>query len=144
MAKHIITASKKDINSVLEQCGKKRVALISIKSPGENHALNFGDYKDFLPALFLSFDDASDKDPKTNPITEEQADQIAMFVIAWSDVVDMFICQCEAGYSRSAGVAAAIAYIFELDDTDIYKGNFPNVYVKSAVVHAYNRFREQH
>ena len=144
MSKQIVIASKASINEVLTSFCSKHCALIAITSPGENHQLDFGCYKDFLPALFVSFGDCSEYDPDFHPITFEQADEIARFILSWYDTVEIFICQCEAGLSRSSGVAAAIAYILKLDDTNIYQGHYPNAYVKSAIIHAYHRFLESH
>ena len=45
---------------------------------------------------------------KYHMMTDEQAQQITDFYNKVSDTVDILICQCEHGQSRSAAVAAAI------------------------------------
>lgn len=81
------------------------------------------------PALLLrlQFDDVSsedfmDFDNKLPPpeemkslahyhhmITEEQAEQTAEFYLKNRDKIELLICQCEHGESRSAAIAAAIS-----------------------------------
>ena len=45
---------------------------------------------------------------KYNMFSDDQSDQIAAFYQAVKENIDILICQCEHGQSRSAGVAAAI------------------------------------
>ena len=45
---------------------------------------------------------------KYHMLTEKQAKQIAEFFLEVADKVEMLICQCEYGQSRSAAIAAAI------------------------------------
>lgn len=45
---------------------------------------------------------------KYHMLTDEQAEQIAQFYKQVHDKVDLIICQCEHGQSRSAAIAAAI------------------------------------
>lgn len=101
----------------------EKVALISITDYG----YDFVEFKNKPQHLLqLAFDDVDgdvfiDELPK-NPSTcdkikiekkyhmfsDKQAKQIANFVNEIWDKVDMIICQCEYGQSRSAAVAAAI------------------------------------
>lgn len=68
--------------------------------------------------LQVQFDDYDQGEP--NCITEKDAEKIAEFVKRTADKVDTVIVHCEAGISRSAGVAAAISkYLFN-DDTAIF------------------------
>ena len=55
-----------------------------------------------------------------NGITKEQAKQIATFVKKHYGNVEQIIVHCEAGISRSAGVAAAILKYFTNDDSQIF------------------------
>lgn len=56
--------------------------------------------------LHLKFDDVGDC--QNNRITEQDAFKIVDFTDMWKDKVNTIIVHCEAGVSRSAGVAAAI------------------------------------
>ena len=53
-------------------------------------------------------------------IQEEHARKIAEFVLSVKDSVDRLIVHCEAGQSRSAGVAAAILKYLTGSDDSIY------------------------
>lgn len=68
--------------------------------------------------LRLQFEDVCGNSP--NAITENDAQRIVEFVDKYVDNVDKVIVHCEAGQSRSAGVAAAILKYFTGDDTQIY------------------------
>mgnify|MGYP007044048022 CR=1 FL=1 len=72
----------------------------------------------------MSYEEQSNRDEVC--ITETQAQLIADFVKAYKDRVELIICQCEAGISRSAGVAAAIADYFNQDSNRFYNGSGPN------------------
>ena len=56
--------------------------------------------------LFLVFDDISESEDGYLMMTDVHAKSIVDFVSQNSDKI--FICQCEAGQSRSLGIAAAI------------------------------------
>jgi len=77
---------------------------------------------------------------KAKPVlfSEAQAKMILRFVEKWKDQVESIVINCEAGISRSAGVAAAIAAIYQLDDTPAYRGKAPNVHVKSTLMKVAN------
>ena len=68
--------------------------------------------------LKVQFDDRDKGEPFC--ITEKDAEKIAEFVKKTADKVDTIIVHCEAGISRSAGVAAAISKYFFNDDTAIF------------------------
>lgn len=66
----------------------------------------------------LSFDDVNRGEQGC--ITEEDAEKIVKFVRRIKDKVDTVIVHCEAGQSRSAGVAAAILKYYTGHDEQIY------------------------
>jgi predicted protein tyrosine phosphatase len=77
--------------------------------------------------LHLSFDDVERGEP--NCMIEWDAIQIAQWVNMVKDKVERIIVHCEAGVSRSAGVAAAIMKFLNGDDMPIFQnGRFcPNM-----------------
>ena len=101
----------------------ERVAVISITDYGYNFA-ELQNEPDYL--LQLAFDDIDSDvfidelghkptkaeieriEEKYHMLNDKQAKQIAEFYAEVSDKVDILICQCEHGQSRSAAVAAAI------------------------------------
>ena len=68
--------------------------------------------------LFLSFDD--EEKPHQLAMTKEDATKVADFVNKYKSVVDCMVVHCEAGRSRSAGVAAAIMKYLNGDDMSIF------------------------
>ncbi len=82
----------------------------------------------------LEFEDiASDEagERGVNPehmFSDEQAREIAEFVYGCKNEVDLLICQCEYGQSRSAGCAAAIRQHFYGDGIEIFANEkyYPN------------------
>lgn len=79
-----------------------------------------------------------DTDEKESSISQEEAIRLAKFIKKWYPKVKKFIVHCEAGVSRSAGVAAAILKYFENDDSPIFDNAYfkPNMYVYRSVLDA--------
>ncbi len=94
--------------------------------------------------LRLSFSDADGKglDVYGNPVeesdlmTDEDARNVAAFVDAHRDV--RILVHCDAGISRSAGVAAAILKYYTGDDSKIFKGGwyYPNMWCYRKTLNA--------
>ena len=76
-----------------------------------------------------------------NMFTNEQAEQIAAFFHEVWDKVDVFICQCEYGQSRSAAVAAAIMEYRDRNGIEIFANDnyYPNKLVFRKVFEALNK-----
>lgn len=69
-------------------------------------------------------------------MTKDQAFRIGHFVNLYAEEVEVFVVHCEAGISRSAGVAAALCNYFQLDDKWCYIYHRPNAYVRTQVLNA--------
>jgi len=87
--------------------------------------------------LLLSFYDI-DKQIKTDartfePMQSDDAKQIARFVKTIPYLSRIFV-HCEAGISRSAGVAAAISKFLYFDDTRFFKEYLPNKHCYNLVL----------
>lgn len=82
----------------------------------------YADIKNCGPTLFLHFEDFDTELPgwPIQPIQKEDAEKIAAFVMINKHNGRHFIVQCDAGVSRSAGVAAALMKYFNGDDTPIF------------------------
>jgi predicted protein tyrosine phosphatase len=141
----------------------EKTALISIGDPGDDppELKNKPEY-----ILRLSFDDVSveeifdftsDDNPeriteemigkrlerkKMQIFTKEQAEKIAAFILPKKDEIDLLICQCEYGVSRSAGCAAAISEYFYKNGIDIFADYYylPNKRVYSETIKALREF----
>lgn len=127
---------KQAIEQSKVDCAEDKV-IISISTPDDKlpefHEQNYS----ILDVLFLSFYDIEHKDEIKPAATEDQifndnmATQIANFVKFWdvkNNNVNIWI-HCDAGISRSAGVAAALQKYFNGDDSKYFANDgkyFPN------------------
>ena len=68
---------------------------------------------------------------------EKEAKRIWYWVKQYLKDVDMIIVNCEAGISRSAGVAAALSKVLNGDDSYYFKNYSPNMLV-------YRKLLEEH
>ena len=78
------------------------------------------------------------------PINETHAKEIIDFALRWKDDVCDFIIHCEAGLSRSPGVALALSEILNGSDSDfesvvqtLYDVNLHNSTVKQKMLDTY-------
>lgn len=95
--------------------------------------------KNIRQITYLRFDD-TDIGP-ANLFTEIQAGLVLMHA-EWSNERDIkMICQCEAGISRSAGVAAALSYIYNGSDAWVFQDPryHPNMLVYRTILNVYGR-----
>jgi predicted protein tyrosine phosphatase len=128
-----------------------KTALISIGDPGDDppdlefkpeHILRLS-FEDI--SLEELFDFTSEETPeltteemiskriererrKLQIFSKEDARKIAAFVLPKKDEIDLLICQCEYGVSRSAACAAAVSEYFYQNGIDIFSDYryFPN------------------
>lgn len=119
----ILIKSRQSIEKIAEKPLPDKTALISITDYGCDFA-NLKHKPNFL--LQLAFDDIDGDvfvdelgrkptdaervkiESKYHMLSDEQAKQIADFYHSVHDKVEVIICQCEHGQSRSAAIAAAI------------------------------------
>ena len=103
-----------------------------------------------IAELFLLFDDFDTNEYSDTELTElysrhkvhlfndEMAKSVLEFVI--SHPCGVLLVNCEAGISRSAGVAAAIGKVFNRDDTFVFNSGryVPNMLVYSKILRQAN------
>ena len=70
-------------------------------------------------------------------MAKEIVDFVANFV-TWENL-ELIVCQCDAGISRSAGIAAALAKCLNGDDKYYFKHFLPNSLVYSQIIKEWNR-----
>lgn len=118
-------------------------AVISITEPQLKHpqlapspcckailCLNFSDISVALPAL-------RGTTAHIAAFTPEMARQIVGFVQEQRRVgVNLLIVHCEAGMSRSAGIATALSQFYNYDETHFLVHYRPNAYVRRLVLEA--------
>lgn len=111
-------------------------AIISISSIGDESP-KFKTNNSIKDILYLNFNDEEDG---AFAIQYEHARKIAIFIDTMKNMVDQFIVHCDAGISRSAGVAAAILKYLTNDDTSIFEDPqyYPNRRCYCYVLNALN------
>ena len=101
--------------------------IISIKTPEDEQAVFNAENNSIKDILYLSFYDVSTETQdifKGYPaMTDEDALNIKNFVLKWKDRVDIIIVHCDAGVSRSAGVAAGILDGLDQNSSQIFDNN---------------------
>lgn len=111
-----------DKTSVIISITSKSVGPADIKKTTDNKIVDI---------LRLEFNDTDKEDKYAGNINREQAEEIKNFVNKYvnNDSIELFIVHCEAGQSRSAGVAAAIMKYAYNDDTPIFNNRIytPNM-----------------
>ena len=116
---------------------KEKTAIISIANV-DSGFVNFrnNNENNIVAVLNLFFDDVCGNEP--NCMNENDAKKIAEFAKNTADKVDKIIVHCEAGVSRSAGVAAALMKYFNNDDMPIFESPHycPNMHCYSMVLNA--------
>ena len=93
--------------------------IISIRTPGDEKAEFNDENKSIKDVLYLAFYDVS----------FENSDIYAGYAgmtLKWKDEVLELWIHCDAGVSRSAGVAAGILKAFGKDDSELFKTLLPN------------------
>ena len=127
---------KQAIEQSKVDCAEDKI-IVSISTPGDDFPEFCEQNHSILDILFLSFYDIEEKDEIKPAATEEQifndnmATQIADFVKFWdvkNNNVNIWV-HCDAGISRSAGVAAALQKYSNSDDSKYFANDgkyFPN------------------
>ena len=109
----------------------KNCYIVSITSPGSIAEIN-----DSPHLLRVSFFDSEEGENSVHPgISQEQAANIADFIKTVPVDKDIFI-HCEAGKSRSAGVAAAIIQYQKKDPKDVFNQLTPSMRCYTNVLKA--------
>ena len=91
----------------------------------------------------LSDEEIANLEKKYHSITDEQVEQIINFYNSVKDTVDVLICQCEHGQSRSAAIAAAIKEFESGSGIDIFASDlyYPNKSVYRKVIKYLNKYK---
>ena len=69
-------------------------------------------------------------------MTPEDAQIILNFVQAHRQDVKLIVCQCEAGISRSAAIAAALSRVVQSEDHFFFAHYAPNDYIYNTLLEA--------
>ena len=107
---------------------------IVISITGGNNFVELPENKNRKGLLRLSFGDIDFAEAGQNRFGNIQAQQIIDFVKEYYNSIDVIICHCEAGISRSAAVAGALAKRINGDDDYYFKFHNPNMHVYSILL----------
>lgn len=113
--------------------------VISIASPGQAHPrLQHLHLLEVLPLVFHDVDQPVSYLPANTLFQPQQAEQILDLLERHRQQVKLFICQCEAGISRSAAVAAALSLLVNGSDEHIWNDRryLPNRLVYRLILDA--------
>ncbi len=89
-----------------------------------------------MGVLRLAFDDVDTSYAGFRAPAEDDAEQIVRFVAEKRTMADLIICQCEAGISRSAGIAAALSRWLNGHDEDFFVRYVPNRLIYRLILQA--------
>ena len=110
-------------------------AAISISTLGDFPVLSEDNRKGLLQLVFA---DTADPD-RPDSFTSSLATELLDFVEQMWDRVEVFLIHCEAGLSRSPGVASALSRIYYGDDGPWFEYDFPNGLVYQLLVDGHQR-----
>lgn len=119
--------------------------IISISCPGDTHA-TFSNNPFIKKILYLEFFDVEEKDTFYKSMNDTQAHEVVKVVNEYCNEVTQIIVNCDAGRSRSAGVAAAISLYLNGNNNQIFGTSYfsPNYtcYQKTLKAFGIDRIEE--
>lgn len=124
--------------------GILKTVIISITEPNVPDIV-FADNEQIYRVLSMHFADSEEN--FATSIQPEQARRIVEFVLNVKDNVESILVHCEAGQSRSAGVAAALMLWLNGDDSPVWNDTFrfyPNQRCYDMVLEAIREVDELH
>jgi len=121
-------------NAELFRCDRPWAA-ISITTDGDFPSLSEENREGLLQLAFADTADASRDDSFTSDLASELLDFVDQ---VWGRI-EVLLIHCEAGLSRSPGVAAALSRIYYGDDGPWGEYDFPNSLVYRLLVDTHQR-----
>ena len=108
--------------------------IISITSP-EKELVQFAHSDRFVDILRLQFHDISQPNDEYRLMNKEDAEKVIDFAYRYEQDAQLILVHCDAGISRSAGVAAGLSWLFNNDDSHFYSRAFrPNAHCRRLVI----------
>lgn len=115
----VLIMSRQEANRHSFKKDIEKTAIISITDTySENN--HFHSNPNIIAILKLKFDDIEKDEKNCVCINDIDAKDIVAFINKLKDKVECIIVHCEAGISRSAGVAGAIMKYLNNDDTPVF------------------------
>lgn len=94
--------------------------------------LVFADVKTFQHLEYIN--SFSPNEEKAQIFTYKHAEKVLSFFNEVRDKISMLLIHCEAGYSRSPAVGAALTKLFLGDDSEFFKNYSPNTRVYEGIL----------
>lgn len=113
--------------------------VVSIRSP-QTDPVELPKLDSRIGVQYLQFNDLDSNVMALRGIklfNREDAMAILLFIEGMKSLVDVVVCQCEAGISRSAGVAGALSKIYNGTDEYFFKHYCPNMLVYRTILETY-------
>ncbi len=113
-------------------------AVISVTDP-EREEATLAESADRRAVLRLRFHDKGTRRPLAEGkvvMTPKDAQTILDFVQAHRQEIKLIVCQCEAGISRSAAIAAALSRIIQGEDHFFFAHYAPNDHIYDTLLKA--------
>lgn len=110
--------------------------IISITEANDQHP-TIKPNENCLGVLKMKFGDVDDSAPNyTIPMEYKHAEEIVDFVQQFANEIELIICQCDGGISRSAAVASALSVWLNGTDAEIYDNPryLPNSWVRNRIL----------
>ena len=118
--------------------------VISITDPNSEKVKIKNKPIDILSLQFFDLDKDIGQFPYSQFIfTINQAQQILNFVKKYKNKVNLIIVHCEAGISRSAGVAGALSLIYNGTDEYYFEKYLPNMFVYRKILNMYMKNKKE-
>ena len=135
----IITLNRYEVSSFRTE---KSCMIFSVKDP-ESDPVFINEFQNLVHVEWLEFWDVSDS--RDGAITQSMADKIALVFKKYRDECEIVVVQCEAGVSRSAGIAVAIGEYIGIPYTTL-KHSYPlyNRFVYQMVASALRKGGDGH
>ena len=113
----------------------EKTVIISITDVGSEDN-RFNRQSNLVDVCRVKFDDVEKGEP--NCITKNDAQKIMDFMKRYEDIPNVVV-HCEAGVSRSAGCCAALMYVYNGSDMDIFSNArfCPNMTVYRTVLNTF-------
>ena len=118
---------------IREYTATRKHIVISITDP-EREYLKLPDVDSRVELLRFKFHDMDRPIEGYKLFTQEQAKTIWNFFQRYEPQIETVVCHCEAGISRSAAVAAALAKVSGRDDSAFFKHYHPNRLVYRTIL----------
>ena len=87
--------------------------------------------------LHLKIDDVSDIDRRFLFFTRDQAVEVLEFVNKHIMNIKLIVVQCQAGLSRSVGMASALSKIINYTDDGIFTKGIPNMFIYTTILETF-------